>query len=125
MAQSIELQMDRILSDYSKDVIRETDEAFDTVAKECVKKLKSSSPKRKGKYARGWTKTTEKGGGLKTNTVVVHNKVYQLTHLLENGHIIRNAKGTYGRVSGIKHIAPVEEWAVEELPNMIKRKLST
>lgn len=125
MAQTVEQQMNRILTDYSKDVIRETDEAFDSIAKESVQKLKSSSPKRKGKYARGWTKTTEKGGGLKTNTVVVHNKVYQLTHLLENGHIIRNAKGTYGRVAGIKHIAPVEEWAAEELPNMIKRKLST
>ena len=125
MAQTVEQQMNRILTDYSKDVIKETDEAFDNVSKECVQKLKSSSPKRKGKYARGWTKTTEKGGGLKTNTVVVHNKVDQLTHLLENGHIIRNAKGTYGRVAGIKHIAPVEEWAAEELPNMIKRKLST
>ena len=124
MAQTVEQQMNKILTDYNKDVIRETNEAFDSVSKECVQKLKSESPRKTGKYARSWTKTTEKGGTLKTNTVVVHNKVYQLTHLLENGHIIRNAKGTYGRVAGIKHIAPVEDWAADELPNMIKRKLS-
>lgn len=130
MAQTVEQQMNKILTDYSKGVVQETNEAFDEVSQQCVQKLKSTSPKRKvkgGKYARSWTVKVEKGGTLtqKTNTVIVHNKVYQLTHLLENGHIIRNAKGTYGRVAGIKHIAPVEEWAAEELPNMIKRKLST
>lgn len=124
MAKTVEQQMDKILTDYSKDVIRETNEAFEIVSKEAVQKLKSTSPKRTGKYARSWTKKTEKGGSLKTNTVVIHNKVYQLTHLLENGHIVRNKKGTYGRTSGIKQIAPVEEWAADELPNLIKRKLT-
>lgn len=32
-----------------------------------------------------------------------------LTHLLENGHMIVNKKGSYGRTSGIKHIAPVND----------------
>ena len=124
MAKTVEQQMDKILSDYSKEVIRETNEAFETVSKEAVQKLKNTSPRRTGKYARSWTKKTEKGGSLKTDTVVIHNKVYQLTHLLENGHIVRNKKGTYGRTNGIKHIAPVEEWAADELPNLIKRKLT-
>jgi len=124
MAKTVEQQMDKILTDYSKTVIRETDEAFETVSKEAVQKLKNTSPKRTGKYARSWTKKTEKGGSLKTDTVVIHNKVYQLTHLLENGHVVRNEKGTYGRTNGIKHIAPVEEWAADELPNLIKRKLT-
>ena len=124
MAKTVEQQMDKILSDYSKEVIRETDEAFETVSKEAVQKLKNTSPRRTGKYARSWTKKTKKGGSLKTDTVIIHNKVYQLTHLLENGHIVRNTKGTYGRTNGIKHIAPVEEWAADELPNLIKRKLT-
>lgn len=124
MAKSVTQQMDLILKDYNREVISETNEAIDAVGKEAVQKLKNTSPRRKGKYARSWTMKTERGGALKCNTVTVHNKVYQLTHLLENGHVIRNAKGTYGRVAGIKHIAPVEDWAADELPNMIKRKLT-
>lgn len=123
MAKTVEQQLDLILADYNRDVIRATNEAFESVGKSSVQELKNTSPKRKGKYARSWTMTTEKGGGLKCNTVVIHNKMYQLTHLLENGHIIRNAKGTYGRTSPQKHIAPVEESAAEELPDAIKRKL--
>ena len=45
------------------------------------------------------------------------------THLLENGHMIVNGKGTYGRAPAIKHIAPVEQWANSELPEEIKREL--
>ena len=56
--------------------------------------------------------------------VIVHNRTdYQLTHLLENGHVIRNKKGEYGRTRPIKHIAPVAEWAENELPNEIERGL--
>ena len=124
MGKTVEQQMHTILDGYYKDVITETNEAFDRVADESVQKLKDTLPKRKGKYARGWTKKKEEGGALKTNTVIVHNRVYQLTHLLENGHMIVNAKGTYGRVPGIKHIAPVEDWAANELPSLIKRKLT-
>ena len=124
MGKTVEQQMDKILTNYSKEVIQETNQAFDSVSKEAVQKLKNTSPKKTGKYARSWKKTVEKGGAFKTNSVVVHNTRYQLTHLLENGHIIRNAKGTYGRTQPIKHIAPVEEWAADELPNLIKRKLT-
>ena len=56
--------------------------------------------------------------------IVVHNKTdYQLTHLLENGHVIRNKKGDWGRTRPIKHIAPVEQWANSELPEEIERAL--
>ena len=120
---SIEIQMDKILDDYSKEVRRAASDSQDAIAKEAVSKLKSTSPRRNGKYARGWTiKRTRTGTGIPE--VTVHNRVYRLTHLLENGHIIRNAKGTYGRVRGIKHIKPVEDWAVSELPLEIERRLT-
>jgi hypothetical protein len=53
------------------------------------------------------------------DTVVYNRTMPGLTHLLENGHVIRNKKGDYGRTSGKKHIKPVEEWAVDELPRRI------
>lgn len=116
---SVEIQMKKLLDQVDKEVQKAMDEGMKQVAKEAVTKLRSSSPRKTGKYASGWTtKQIDKDG------LVVHNsKHYQLTHLLENGHVIRNKKGTYGRTSGIKHIAPVETWASEELPRRIMEKI--
>ena len=120
---SIAVQMKEILDEYSVEVKRATNNSMDVVAKQAVSKLKNTSPKKSGDYARGWKLSRERGsGGI--NTVTVHNRVYQLTHLLENGHIVRNKKGTYGRFNGIKHIAPVEEWIQSELPAEIERELN-
>lgn len=116
---SVEVQMQKLLEQVDKDIQKAMDESMKQVAKESVSKLKSSSPRKTGKYARGWTtKQIDKNG------IVVHNsKHYQLTHLLENGHVIRNKYGTYGRTSGIKHIQPVEQWASDELPLRIMEKI--
>lgn len=125
---SVAIQMADILDDYSEDVRKATADAIDVVAKEAVRKLKNTSPKQAGakhsrRYAEGWTVKRERTGtGIPD--VTVHNKTnYQLTHLLENGHVIRNGKGEYGRTNGIKHIAPVEEWASSELPIEIEKEL--
>ena len=122
--ESLTVQMSRILEEYSEEVQDVTNDAIQKIAKESVQKLKNTSPKRPGhgEYARGWTIKREKGRG-NIATLIVHNKQYQLTHLLENGHIVRNKKGTYGRAPAIKHIKPVEEEANTELPQEIERQL--
>ena len=113
--ESVTAQMTELLDEISKDVEDSAKRNIQTVAKECVVKLRNTSPRKTGSYAKGWG--TKKQGEM---DVVVHNRTdYQLTHLLENGHVIRNKKGTYGRTNGIKHIQPVEEWAVDELPRRI------
>lgn len=123
MERSITDQMEKILNDYSVEVKRATNNSIDVVSKQAVSKLKNSSPRKSGSYARGWGIKRERGsGGI--NTVTVHNKTnYQLTHLLENGHVIRNKKGTYGRAPAHPHIKPVEEFAKSELPAEIEREL--
>ena len=120
---SVAIQMADLLDSYSTDVRRAASNAQDKIAKEAVQKLRNTSPKKTGDYAKGWAVKREKGrNGIPV--VTVHNKTdYQLTHLLENGHVIRNAKGEYGRYNGVKHIAPVEEWAQSELPAEIEREL--
>lgn len=120
---SITVQMDKILDSYSREVQEATNKAIDSVAKDAASKLRDTSPRKTGDYAKGWKVKKERGrDGLQT--VTVHNKTnYQLTHLLENGHVVRNKKGTYGRTRPIKHIAPVEEWAVDELPREIEERL--
>ena len=120
---SVEIQMQRILDDATKEVKRAASNAQDKIAKEGVQKLRNTSPKKTGDYAKGWRVKRERGRGIPI--VTIHNKTdYQLTHLLENGHVVANAKGTYGRTNGIKHIAPVEEWAKDALPAEFDREFN-
>lgn len=123
--ESLTVQMNRILKEYSEEVQDATNKSIEKVAKESVRKLKNTSPKRPGhgEYARGWTIKREKGRG-NIATLIVHNKQYQLTHLLENGHVVVNKYGTYGRAPAKKHIKPVEEEANTELPREIERQLT-
>lgn len=119
----VAVQMREILDEYNEEVKKAANNSIEKVAKESVSKLRATSPKRKGKYARGWGLKREGGiGGI--ITVIVHNKTdYQLTHLLENGHVIRNKKGDFGRAPAHPHIKPVEQWAINELPAEIEREL--
>lgn len=123
MAETLSVQMDRILDEYSERVQNVSRVAVQRVGRESVKKLRNVSPKRTGSYARGWRLKTLKMSGNVTD-VVVHNATdYSLTHLLEHGHVVINAKGTFGRAPAHPHIKPVEEWANNELPAEIEREL--
>lgn len=127
-------QMQRLLDEYTEEAIEASDKAIKGVADEAADKLRDTSPRRtKGKtagdYAKGWAVTVLKKGKFKgifarTGQYVVHNKTnYHLTHLLEYGHLIVNAKGTYGRTRPIEHIAPVEDWAADEVVSAIKKEI--
>ena len=127
MADTIEIQMRRILDNASKEVRRAWAEAGDKTAKEAVQKLKNTSPKHSPhvrKYAEGWALKRERGSAGIPLITVYNRTNGQLTHLLENGHMIVNAKGTYGRTRGIKHIAPVEEWAQTALPDNFDKEFN-
>ncbi|AGM99849.1 HK97 gp10 family phage protein [Streptococcus iniae] len=99
------------LAAYSKEVDDEVDEIAEEVAEETVQELKENSPKRYGKYRRGWRKKK-----LATGSYVVYNIVASLTHILEKGYLSRNG----GRVAGIVHIKPAEENAIETFQKRIK-----
>ena len=120
---SVQIQMKELLDEFDRDVKETVEEAAKETAKECVQTLKATSPKRKGrgggKYARSWTQKKDGNG------YVVYNKEYQLTHLLENGHVSANQYGEYGvRFNGIKHIAPVEEEGIENFVERTSRGIS-
>lgn len=116
-------QIAKIFDEYDRDMKRKVNNSVDKVAKESVQKLKDTSPKKTGDYAKGWKIKRERGrNGI--NDVTIHNATdYRLTHLLENGHVIRNKKGTYGRTSGRKHIKPVEDYFNSEVVEEIEREL--
>lgn len=102
---SLSDQMTAILNDVSNGAEEALDTGLKSVQKSTPAKLKERSPKKSGEYASGWrAKKLDKGA------VVVYNaKQPGLTHLLENGHMIVNKKGSYGRYNGVKHIAPVDQ----------------
>lgn len=74
-------------------------------------------------YPTGWTTETKRRKGEQTSEI--HNKAhYQLTHLLENGHVIKNGTGrSYGNTRSFKHIANVDQESVELLEKMIKEAI--
>ena len=111
---TITAQMNDILTEYNREAQQAVDESAKEAAELCKNQLKNTSPKRPGhgEYARSWTIKTERVG-LSTNYTVHNAKHYQLTHLLENGHVVRNKKGTYGRAHPIKHIAPAADASIQ------------
>lgn len=121
MANNFANDVKKILEDYSGDLTEAMNESIAEVAKEGSKRLRQTSPRRTGRYAKGWTQTVEKG--RLTISAIIHGKsgTYQLAHLLENGHLTRS--GT--RTKAISHIAPVETWAVDEAVKRTMRKLET
>lgn len=115
----VAVQMSELLAEY-KDEIDDSIEINSTkIARKTAKKLRQTSPRKSGDYARGWRSKT-----LKNKDAVVYNATAPgLTHLLENGHNVVNAKGQVGRANGIKHILPAAEEAIEEYLEAIERDL--
>lgn len=99
-----------VLHDYGQRVKQGVSKATDDVAKDCVNELTHTSPERTGNYAKNWErKKTARGW-------IVHNKRYQLTHLLEDGH--QNRDGS--RTGGTAHIAPAADHAADTLLRKLK-----
>ncbi len=102
------------------EVIEKCNEAAENAATEAVRELKASSPIRSdgfnrkyppGSYANSWTKRKE-GNALGVVSYTVYNsKHYQLTHLLEFGHIIAE---TGKRAKASPHIAKVNDSASQK-----------
>ena len=91
------------------------------VAKEAQKQLKEKSPTNKkntstkGRYKKGWRIKNESGKGFVK--IIIHNATdYQLTHLLEKPHALRNGTSS----TPIVHIKPVEEYVVSEYQKRVE-----
>ena len=107
------------LKQYSKDLNEEIKLDTKKVAKEAVKELKATSPKKTGAYAKSWTEKESVKGENVSKRVIYNKDHYQLTHLLENGH----AKVKGGRVEGRPHIRPAEEKAIKNLEEEIIKSI--
>lgn len=110
-----------ILTDYAGQLTDGMKLAVKTVAENAKEETKAGSPvskngKRRGKYRKGWAVRTEED--RMSASSIVHNRTdYQLAHLLEKGHALRNG----GRAKAIPHIKPAEEKAIKELQRMVEK----
>lgn len=103
----IEVEIMKILTDYTEEIAQEVEAAANKRAKEAVKTLKATSPRSKVNhphYGDGWTVKKQKSGG-RLEVTIYNRKKPHLTHLLEYGHLKKG--GT--RVKGIPHIEPVQK----------------
>jgi threonyl-tRNA synthetase len=103
----LDVEIMKVLAEYTEDVQKGIEKAADKRAKEAVKTLKTTSPrseKNHPHYADGWkVKKSKENGSL---TVTIYNqKKPHLTHLLEFGWVMKSGK----RKSGRAHIEPVQE----------------
>ena len=116
---AISKEMQELFKEYGEEVNDILDEEILKVAKETVNKLKKTSPKDDGDYAKGWKqKTTKKNLGI---FATVYNSTHGwLVHLLEHGH----AKRGGGRTKAQPHVKPAEEWAEKEVIKRVKERLS-
>lgn len=112
--------LQKILSEYTDEVLKAVNEAVDETAENTVNELKSSGEfkNRTGKYRRSWT---VKDGSYKlgVQSKIVRNRRFQLSHLLEYGHVTRNGK----RTRGFPHIRKARENAIKDFERNIKKRL--
>lgn len=113
--------VDKILTEYFDGIETASTRLVSEVAADTAVRLQGTSPRRtgkyakgSGKYAKGWRVKQGKRAKAK-NEVEIYNTQYQLTHLLEHGHV----KNVHGHVLGFTaarpHIAKAEQEAINRL----------
>jgi len=102
---------------YSNEVAEAVKQECKNVSNEMTKNIKNDSPKNKGKYAKGWRSKVEYEDKNNIRIKTYNVTDYQLTHLLEYGHVKQNG----GRVEGKPHIKPNEEKAKQDLLERIEK----
>ena len=115
----LEKEVMKYLAEYKEDISDVVEVVSNKVGQEATSELKKESPKLTGDYAKGWRLKKDKVGKNRY-TVKIHNKTdYQITHLLEFGHVTRNG----GRTKAIPHIKPVEEKYKKIFEQELKNKI--
>lgn len=124
---SLSEEIQNQLKNFGTALNREINEGLEEVAEKTAETLRQGGPynERSGKYTRDWDVKLRKrsySSVTMTEEYTVYNKKnYQLTHLLEKGHVSRNGS----RVRPFEHIKPAEELAeqmvISEVNKAVRR----
>ena len=130
--------MDKVISvddlgEYISEILQEYGDraqfALETAAagvgKAASNKVRAAAPEKKGTYKKGWTVSVEKDR-IGVEAVVYNRSRPGFTQLLEKGHeIYGHALRSGGRTTprAFPHIAPAEQWAVEEFVKRVEKEL--
>lgn len=114
--------LDRALDGFQTDMTEEMFKAMSKAGKMAKRDIVRNSAERTGEYKKGWSiRTKRERYGV---DVLVYNKTApRLTHLLENGHVISNKYGSYGRVNGDHVIKKAQDAAEEYLLDILTQEL--
>lgn len=122
------------LTEYKEDIQEEVEELVTDVTKRAKKELRGlTKPVNTGEYRQGWAIKLNKKSKHSYHKVIWNSSSYQLTHLLEFGHITRKGTGikysspnAKKKTEAIAHIRPVEQKYslifMEELKDKIKKR---
>ena len=83
------------------------------------KDIQANAPEKTGAYKKSWAVKTVRENANAMEVVVYSRNRYQLAHLLEFGHALRQG----GRTRAFPHIAPAEERAAEMLVREVEAAL--
>lgn len=113
--------VNKALSDYKKVTYEEMYDIAVKISNKARKKLKQDSPRGKSEkhYADSWSVAKIYKTNEKFSFNIYNRKKPGLTHLLENGHQLRQG----GRTKKYVHIKPVEEWCVEEFEKGVEEMI--
>lgn len=112
---------------YTEEACEKVESGLNKIGQEALREVKSLSPVykgkskklTKGKYKRGWTYSVDKSKGK--IQVTVHNRQYQLVHLLEKGHLLKDGTGrVYSEVPPKVHIETAEKHAEEKVNALLE-----
>lgn len=119
--------LNEILEEYGDDINDLVVSSAKKTVRKAVRTLKSkangSFESLTGDYRSGWTSKVEEGR-LSVSARAYNKTDYQLTHLLEFGHVLVTGGRTKGRVKAFPHIAPVNDQAQKDFMEYIEKGLS-
>ena len=121
-------EIEKTLAEYGVEALNAVNEAIEEASEKAVDELKRGGEytERTGKYSADWVYSVRPSGRYGRTALVYNESHYQLTHLLEFGHVIKGGKGRTQKLGDshkFEHIAPVQKNVEAEFEKLIERKL--